>query len=197
MRAEDLHVAPVMTWWNKTNVWTTRPAPAEPLVRFDGNRYYHIMAGEDKHTAAHFLYFGLRQPLPIAEATFEFSSPDAFLNRARDQAGVHVDVEKPFWWDVPTWLASGQVDTIGIANNHMCRSTMYPDEAWGKPRDQKRLPAPHGNGYWTQEIYYHVLNCGLRIPPSAGGATGVLPNPLGYNRVYVRVDGEFNHDRWF
>ncbi len=197
MRAEDLHVAPVMTWWNKTNMWAGRTAPARQLVRFDGNRYYQVMAGEDERAGGALLYFGLRQPLPITEATFDFPSPMRFLHRARDQAGVHVDVEKPFWWDVPVWLASGQVDTIGIANNHMCRSTMYTDEAWGKPRDQARLPAPRGNGYWTQDIYYHVLNCGLRIPPSAGSASGVLPNPLGYNRVYVRVDGEFNYERWF
>jgi hypothetical protein len=197
MRAEDLHVAPVITWWNNTNLWAGRTAPAEHLVRFDGNRYYHVMAGEDERAGGALLYFGLRQPLPITDATHEYPSPMRFLHRARDQAGVHVDVEKPFWWDVPVWLASGQVDTIGIANNHMCRSTVYPDEAWGKPRDQERLPAPRGNGYWTQEIYYHVLNCGLRIPPSAGSASGVLPNPLGYNRVYVRVDGEFNYDRWF
>ena len=44
-----------------------------------------------------------------------------------------------------------------------------------------------GNGYWSQEIYYHLLNCGLRLPPSAGSASGVLPNPVGYNRVYVHV----------
>jgi hypothetical protein len=155
------------------------------------------MAGEDERAGGALLYFGLPQPLPIADATQEYPSPMRFLHRARDQAGVHVDVEKPFWWDVPVWLASGQVDTIGIANNHMCRSTMYPDEAWGKPRDPERLPAPRGNGYWTQEIYYHVLNCGLRIPPSAGSASGVLPNPLGYNRVYVNIAGEFNYDRWF
>src|SRR5204863_825339 len=50
---------------------------------------------------------------------------------------------------------------------------------------------------WTQELYYQILNCGLRIAPSAGSASGVLPNPVGYNRVYVHVDGELNYDRWF
>jgi hypothetical protein len=197
MRAEDLHVAPVITWWNKTNLWAGRTAPADHLVRLDRNRYYQLMAGEDERAGGALLYFGLRQPLPITDATFEYPSPMRFLHRAREQAGVHVDVEKPFWWDVPVWLASGKVDTIGIANNHMCRSTMYADEAWGMARDHRRLPAPLGNGYWTQEIYYSVLNCGLRIPPSAGSASGVLPNPVGYNRAYVHIDGEFNYDRWF
>jgi len=74
---------------------------------------------------------------------------------------------------------------------------MYPSEAWGKPRDAKRLPEPRGNGFWTQEIYYHMLNCGLRLPPSAGSASGVLPNPVGYNRVYVYLDEPFTSDAWF
>jgi len=39
MRAEDLHVAPVITWWNRTNPWAGK-APPEPLLRrFDLNRF--------------------------------------------------------------------------------------------------------------------------------------------------------------
>ena len=90
------------------------------------------------------------------------------------------------------------MNSIGLANNHMCRSQMYESEAWGRPRDVSRLPGPVGNGYWTQEIYYHALNCGLRLPPSAGSASGVLPNPVGYNRVYVRLDDQqLTRDAWF
>ena len=147
---------------------------------------------------------------------------------ARKNPKVWVDIEKPFWWDVPIWLAgAGKVNSIGIANNHMTRDEMFSpnprpgtapaakrsadrrseakgksgawepqatrikdawtDEAWGKPRDYDRLPSPHGNGYWSQEIYYHALNTGIRLPPSAGSASGVLPNPLGYNRVWVHL----------
>src|SRR5262249_55708836 len=68
---------------------------------------------------------------------------------------------------------------------------------WGKPRDRQRFSGPHGNGLWTQEIYYHALNCGLRVPPSAGSASGVLPNPVGYNRLYVQVDGRLTYDKWW
>ena len=61
-----------------------------------------------------------------------------------------------------------------------------------------RLPNPVGNGYWTQEIYYHSLDSGIRIPPSAGSASGVLPNPVGYNRVYVHLGNEKLTGRaWF
>jgi hypothetical protein len=196
MQAEDLHVAPVITWWNARNLWAKQPPPKDALVKFDGNRFYHLMAGEDEREGGALLFFGLQRPLEIAKATREYPSPMQFLREAK-RGGAWVDIEKPFWWDVPVWLASGQVDSIGIANNHMQREKMYPGEAWGKPRDKGRLPDPHGNGWWTQEIYYHALNCGLRIPPSAGSASGVLHNPVGYNRMYVHVEGELTYAKWW
>ena len=46
------------------------------------------------------------------------------------------------------------------------------------------------------DIYYHALNCGLRIPPSAGSASGVHPNPVGYNRVYVHTGETCSYEKW-
>ncbi len=185
MRAEDLHVAPVITWWNQTNLWSGRSLPANPQVVVDQDRYYDVMAGEDEREGGALLFFGLKQPLPISRATREYPSPMTFVEAARRAGPVWIDIEKPFWWDVPVWIACAHPDSIEIANNHMCQNSMYESEAWGKPRDSRRLPPPLGNGYWSLEIYYHLLNCGERIPPSAGSASGVLPNPVGYNRVYV------------
>lgn len=197
MRAEDLHVAPVITWWNNRNDWAGREPPDDPLVRFDGVRFYHVMAGEDEREGGALMFFGRRRPLAIGGSSREYPSPMKFVEQARQDGNVWIDIEKPFWWDVPVWLASGQIDSIGLANNHMCRSSVYASEAWGRPRDVKRLPPPLGNGYWTQEIYYHLLNCGLRVPPSAGSASGVLPNPLGYDRVYVHVGRDFSYQNWW
>jgi hypothetical protein len=197
MRAEDLHVAPVITWWNNRNAWERQKPPAEPLVRFDRNRFYHVMGGEDEREGGALLYFHLKQPLAIAGSAREYPPPLRFVAEARKHTRVWVDAEKPFWWDFPTWVAAGQVDSVGLANNHMCRDRMYESEAWGKPRVVERLPAPVGNGYWTQQVYYHLLNCGLRIPPSAGSASGVLPNPVGYDRVYVHVGKELTWEGWW
>ncbi len=197
MQAEDLHVAPVITWWNKTNLWKDRRIPPSLLTHFDSKRFYHVMGGEDERKGGALLFFHLKKPLAITGSSWEYPSPMKFVAAARRQENVWIDIEKPFWWDVPVWLASGQVDSIGLANNHMCRSRMHENEAWGRPRDAKRLPAPRGNGYWTQEIYYHILNSGLRIPPSAGSASGVLPNPVGYNRVYVHTGENFTYESWW
>jgi hypothetical protein len=200
MRAEDLHVGPVITWWNGRNYWNDRPLPEQRVVRFDGNRYYEVLGGEDERQGGALLYFGLDKPLALPgdrRAFPEWPSPLKFVDEARRQDAAWIDIEKPFWWDAPVWLASGKADSIGLANNHMCRSRMLENEAWGRPRDTSRLPPPRGNGFWTQEIYYHALNCGLRIPPSAGSASGVLPNPVGYNRVYVHVGAELSYRRWW
>jgi len=196
MRAEDLHIAPVITWWNKKNRWQDRPLPANPLVRFDGNRYFHLMAGEDERDGGAFNFFGLDHPIDITAGERFYPCQAHYIPEAR-RRGASVELEKPFWWDAPIGIGLGFVDSIGIANNHMWRHGMLDNEAWGRPRCHESSPAAHANGIWTQEIYYHVLNAGLRIPPSAGSASGVIPNAVGYNRVYVQLDEPLDHDAWW
>jgi hypothetical protein len=197
MRAEDLHIGPLITWWNEQNPWKGQPLPERQPVQFDGNRFYHLLAGEDEREGGALLYFNLNEPLAIAGSKREYPSPVTFLRRARETPGVHVDVEKPFWWDVPVWIATGQVDSVGLANNHQQRDGMLDNEAWGRPRPATGYKDVYANGRWSRDIYYHLLNCGLRIPPSAGSASGVLPNPVGYNRVYVHCGDELTWDTWW
>jgi hypothetical protein len=197
MRAEDLHVAQFITWWNKQNLWTNSTLPENPLRQFDGNRFAHVMAGEDERDGGALLFYNLKQPLAIIGATRHYPSALAYAADARGHSNAWIDMEKPFWWDFPVWVASGLCDSVGIANNHMQRSGMLDSEAWGRPRSRERFPSPRGNGFWTQEIYYQLLNCGVRLPPSAGSASGVLPNPVGYNRVYVHAGSELNYDDWW
>jgi hypothetical protein len=197
MRAEDLYVAPVITWWNKTNVLARQKQLEKTRVQFDGQRYFDLLGGEDERQGGALLFFNLQKPLDLTAATQEYPSPMKFLEEAASGTGVHIDIEKPFWWDVPVWLASGRAHSIGLANNHMHRDGVMDGEAWGKPRNKTLFPGPWGNGRWSQAIYYHVLNAGLKIPPSAGSASGVLPNPVGYNRVYVFCGENFDYDRWF
>jgi hypothetical protein len=198
LRSEDLHVAPVLTVWNaKRNLWADRPLPERLRLEVEPTRVYHVLACEDERRGGALLYFNLTRPLNFAADQPEDPSPVVHLREALEQAGAWVDVEKPFWWDMPTWVATGKVRSIGLANNHMCRSTMYKGEAWGRPRDAREFPTLRGNGFYSQSLYYRLLNCGLRLPPSAGSASGVLPNPVGYNRVYVHVNGPFAYDAWW
>ncbi len=200
LRAEDLNVAPSITWWNKQNRWANEriPPPQQLLQEPERGRYTHLMGGEDERQGGAVLFFHLREPLPITGGSPEHPSAVRLIAAARlGNPECWIDIEKPFWWDVPLWVATGQVDSIGIAHNHMHRSGVMDAEAWGRARDRERFPPPHGNGLWSQEIYYHLLNSGLRIPPSAGSASGVLPNPVGHNRVYVHLEGGMDHAAWW
>ncbi len=196
MLAEDLHVAQFITWWNKANPWTNMPLPKPLPIQFDGTRAYHPLGGEDERDGGALLFLDLAGPIDITNGSRHFPSSLVYAKQARQQGASWIDAEKPFWWDFPLWVAHGVVDTVGIAQNHMHRSGMLDNEAWGRPRDRARFPGPQGNGFWTQEIYYHTLNCGLRLPPSAGSASGVLPNPVGYNRAYVQVEHGFTSKKW-
>ncbi len=200
MRAADLHVAPVITWWNDQNYWQDKPLPETLLEQPHTEFFYRVMAGEDERQGGALLYFNLDKPLELPNRSREREYPPMtrFLNLAHESSTrVHVDLEKPFWWDVPVWLATEKVHSIGLAHNHMQRAGMLANEAWGKPRDKTFYPGPRGNGLWSQDIYYHILNCGIRLPPSAGSASGVLPNPLGYNRVYVHCPEGLTWDSWW
>jgi hypothetical protein len=110
-----------------------------------------------------------------------------------------VDQEKPFWWEAPINVALGGVDTMGIINNHLQREEIMNREAWGKPRDMDRYPGYQGFVQNVLDLYYRYLNLGLKLPISAGSASGVLKNPVGYNRLYVHLgEGDrFSYDEWF
>lgn len=196
MRAEDLHVAALNTWWNNRNQWLSAPLPDEPVREFDGCRFYQLMGGEDERNGGALMLLNLSRAMKIAGAGREYPPSTKFLMEAK-RAGAWVDIEKPFWWDVPIWLATARTDSMGIVHNHYYRVGVMDDEAWGRKRDREKFPGLHGNGLYTQSIYFEALNCGLRIPPSAGSASGVLPNPVGYNRVYVYVNGPLTYERWW
>ncbi len=120
-----------------------------------------------------------------------------FLLKARENPDAWVDLTTPYCWDLPMLVALGQVDSIEVLNSRFCRHSVTTDEGEGKPRDRKLYQGPFGNARWSQDIYFKLLECGLRIPPGAGSGSGVAPNPVGYNRVYVHLDGEFSYEAWW
>ncbi len=197
MLADDLHVAEVISWTNDKSQPSGKSSPKQTLVRFDDNRYYHLLAGAQSHPGGEVLYFNLPAPLKLPESKSEYPPLSKHIQEAKSRADVWIDVTRPFWWDLPVLAALGQVDSIQIAHSDICREKVIPHETGGKPRDKIHYPNPFGNPYWSQYIYFQLLECGLRIPPSAGSGSGAAPNPVGYNRMYVHVDGEFSYEKWW
>jgi len=196
MSAEDLHVAEVIAWQNDKNFSGGRP-PAESPICFDGNRCYDVLAGALHRPGTELLLFRAadHDVFPGGESDYPPMIP--FLSQARGKAKVWVDAGAPYGWDVPMLAALGQLDSIAVANANFCRDSFVNHEGQGKPRDRKIYASSQGSALWAHDIYFRLLECGLRIPPSAGSASGLAPNPVGQNRVYVHIDGEFSYDAWW
>jgi hypothetical protein len=137
------------------------------------------------------LVFGLSTPLDAAGKT------SLEILREAKRLGGHVVARTPYAWDLPVWLASGELDAIEVIHHHALRDAVVDNEDDGRPRDKTFFPGRRGNGRWSEAIYEHVLDCGLRIPPAAGSGSGTNGNPLGVNRVYVHCGSQFSPAAWW
>lgn len=195
MQAEDLHLAGLLAWTNQNNEWTKQMAE-QPVRTLDGQRCY-TFAGEDQSPGGKLLYFNLPEPLRVAGREADEAATLESLFAARQIEASWIAIENATAPDLPLWLATGRIDSIGICHDQMHRPEMKSDGR-DTPHKQRQPPGTLGAGNRTQETYYHVLNCGLRIPPSAGSGSGDAPNPVGYNRIYVWLGQEpFAYDRWW
>jgi len=200
MQARDLHIAPVITSWNNHYQNNADSIYNGTHQKFDNNRYYTTSGSEDERSGGAILVLNTPATMNFSQNhTPEYPPLAKSVERTAKKYGSQywVDIDKPFWWDLPILLATGKVRSVGIAHNHMTINSVFDSEAWGKQRDTLIYPSPMGNGFWTQDIFYKILNTGVRIVPSAGSASGVLLNPVGYNRMYVYVKNNFNYENWF
>jgi hypothetical protein len=198
--ADDLHVAQAITWWNnKVDVSGRNAKPKNRLVTFDGNRVYELSCGGFTRGGTELLCFHVPEPMLLPGQSDEWPSLAQQIQRARqkENSELWVDAAASYGWDLPMLVANGLIDSIEVANSHFGRATMQPDTRPGKPRDANRYAGPFGYARWSQDVYFKLVDCGLRIPPTAGSGTGVSPNPAGYNRVYVYLGSSFDYRDWW
>jgi hypothetical protein len=199
--AEELNLAPTITDW----IWedkpvSTPPQTLSPVVRVDETHAYSVLDKEVERLqqgpgAVDLL--GLRKAIPFTG--YWLGPPnDVFCRLAREQGGW-VDAEKIVWRDICALAALGHIDFAGIVHNHFNRHGVELEtDAWGMiPKERPEFATAAGMPLWSMEVYYRFLNCGFRIPVSAGSASGVKDSPLGHNRVYVKMDQPFEYDSWF
>lgn len=199
--AEDLNLSPVISDW----VWDNeqRPfqlPPGDPVRYVDPAHVYSLFDKEVERLKAGpgaVDLLGLRKP--IAFDGYSLSPPnDVFARQAHAQGGW-VDAEKIVWRDIAALVALGHIDFAGIVHNHFNRQGVELEtDSWGMiPKHRAEYETPEGMPLWSMDVYYRFLNCGFRLPVSAGSASGVKAAPLGYNRVYVNTGGKFDYETWF
>ncbi|HTM52014.1 MAG TPA: CehA/McbA family metallohydrolase [Bryobacteraceae bacterium] len=199
-RAEELNVAPVITRHAGDGRPVRSPYPAANLGGGDAKHVVTLQNQEvERLRGGHGAVVLLNTPRPVeANPALLFPLELEFCREARAQGGF-VDGEKPIWKNIPVNLAFGALDAIGVVNNHFHpRDVLLDAEKYGSmERADPVYRTVPGFAQWMLDLYYSFLNCGFRIPVSAGSASGVMSSWPGYERVYVHLSGPFNYERWF
>jgi hypothetical protein len=208
MSADDLHVAQATTWWNDKNDLAGKnlKLPKTRLITFDDDRVCELYAGGFTRGGTEVLCFHLPGPALLQAKNDEYPSLAQHLmglrnaeNRPHTESDgdVWIDATASYGWDLPMLVANGLIDSIEVANGHFGRKAMLPDTKLGKPRDMDQYSGPLGYARWSQDVYFKLLDCGVRLPPTAGSGSGMSPNPAGYNRVYVHLESSFDYQQWW
>jgi hypothetical protein len=209
--AEDLNVSFPLSFW-VTKAFTPPAAgdrnvegqvPAE-LVVLDGshviwprNTEYEIFtAGDRRHTLGALFILNHRSLLDAGVP------PWGPVARKAAAEGALLDMDKldwPFSFSLPHSTGASLYE---LANNHLWR-TEFGFREWVSFAPPFLQPPSGGRGggerewvHYTLGMYYALLDCGFRLRPTAGTASGVHPVPAGFSRVYVRLPGGFSYDDW-
>ena len=202
--AEDLNLAPTLTQWVWENDMNTIAPPASeagPAVHVvDATHAFSVYDTEIERLkvgpgAVNLV--GIRTPLEFHG--YLLSPPNTVFAEEAHRQGGYVDAEKITWRDVAALVALGEVDFGGLVYNHFNRHGVETEtERWGMiPKENREYEMPTGMARWAMSVYYRFLNCGFRLAASAGSASGVKASPLGFERVYVHLLGEFSYAEWF
>ncbi len=209
--AEDLNVALPQTHWvtkafqpptsgdkNKERNVTPKLIRADAThVIWPLNTEYEIFEVDGKfHNLGAVFIVNHREP-------FTFGAPPMrAVAEAAHRQGALLDMDKCNWaWSLmlPPVL---NIDLYELANNHLWRTDFgftnfnVPAPAFMNLPDAGRSGGERDWIDYTLRTYYALLNCGFRMRPTAGTASGVHPVPAGFGRVYVHCPRGFNYDVW-
>ena len=209
--AEDLNVALPLTYWIRdafkapaqgADLPASKPEPRpiavdETHVIYPVNTEYEIFTvGGKRHTLGAVFVLNHR-------SVFEEGVPPLkpVAERARRE-GALFELDKHNWpWSMVI-VPLIDVDLFELSNNHVWR-TEFAFKNFGEAAAEYMRIERDEKGFtergWLEfgfENYYALLNCGYRLRPTAGTASGVHPVPLGFGRVYVKLDGPFRYEKW-
>jgi hypothetical protein len=211
MLAEDLNVALPLTYW-VTQAFTppaqgdkNAAAAVQPeLIRVDAahaiypmNTEYEIFTvGGKPHTLG--AVFALNHKSVLSQGA---PPVRPIAERIHAEGGL-LELDKHNWpWSMML-VPVMKVDLFELANNHHWR-TEFGFRQFGEPPPPYMRVDTDDRGMtergWTDygfQNYYALLNCGFRLQPTAGTASGVHPAPLGFGRVYVHGDEPFTYEDW-
>ncbi len=190
MASEDLHVAAVLG-----------QRVAKPVAHRDADTPWHhepIWIRNDAIADNGLVYYGLPDTAgDELESDPDEISLDRLVARGKDKdAPIRIGIENPFAWELPVWLASGQVDGLFVLGDWLRLDKRVLKTSDGRMPDAFSFGEATQLGRHAEMIYRHALNCGIPLVPLAGGGDGSAKTPVGYNRLYVAAGNEGAEQWW-
>ena len=178
-RVHDLSVTVISILQRRDLPYASNKYPPGFMTDFSTAHHQVDCGEENRHNSRHgggsghvmFLRINnLVEPVSRGELVSDFD-PDYppicyACDDARGQGGLVLWCHNGWGMEAPVAAALGKLDAFNLF-----------DPCW------KDL---------EYEIWYHLLNCGIRLPASTGTDWFVCAN----NRVYVQTDGEFSYESW-
>lgn len=222
MLAEDLNVTFPVTFWTTASDTAPNLAPStlrrqgpspfgprvdrgsEPIfvdsehVIFPRNTEYEIFSVDGKRHVLGALFI-----LNHRSVFAQTAPPIRPIAQQAHAEGALLDLDKHSWpWSMML-VPIAKVDLFELSNNSVWRTRFGFKTAPANPPPWTELEMESPTALtewgwlnWGFEIYYALLNCGFRLTPTAGTASGVHPVPLGYSRVYVHTGSAFDAEQW-
>lgn len=223
MLAEDLNVAFPVTYWTTdafaapdlrpSRLRRQGPSPFGPRkdpgperiavdsshVIFPRNTEYEVFFIDGKrHTLGALFILNHR-------SVFQSGMPPvAAIAKQAHEEGALLDLDKHSWPWAMMLVPVAKVDLFELSNNSVWRTQFGFRNSGVKLPAWMNVEKDDERGGLTEwgwlnfgwENWYTLLNCGFRLQPTAGTASGVHPVPLGHSRVYVHTGPEFVADHW-
>lgn len=107
------------------------------------------------------------------------------IERASSVDDCRLIILNPMAYDLPLWLASGNIDGIAVLGEFLQVDHKKLDWPGSTKPNKLEMTGNHALGLWSVHIYEQLLEAGFNIPPIATSGSGFQQNPLGYSRTYV------------
>jgi hypothetical protein len=163
-----------------------------------GERLYGPWTGFVRRQGANLLLVGGNDQLDICQWKPDQSNFASL--QAASAAEATTVVASPDAWELPIWIAGGELDAVAIMN--LDTADVTPRKYAGRPYNRTQFAGKQGHGRYCETVYHQLLECGLRIAPAAGSGAGAAPagragsSILGQSRIYVNCGQTFTKDSW-
>lgn len=187
--AEGVDFGSSLQWWNNPKYDVPAATGFVQIQEFAGVKIpVSVYDFEVEHSWGAVYGLGLPEPLEYDSAKNRFNLP---LARLAHDRGALICYQGGWTREVLVDALLGCVDVVNLNDNNFHRHAFQPRSRNSNLLEVEGFPVypdtPEGMMQQCTETYYRLINCGLRLAAGAGTAANYKPNPIGYNRTYVRA----------